>query len=62
MGSCRSVAVVFPLRREIFMKKCVRTVSLKLTFRMVFRVVCKLAIATGAFTVCWFPILIVFET
>ena len=62
MGSCRSVAVVFPLRHEIFMKKCVRTVSLKLTFRMVFRVVCKLAIATGAFTVCWFPILIVFET
>ena len=58
----RSVAVVFPLHHKIFMKKCVRTVSLKLTFRMVFRVVCTLAIATGAFTVCWFPILIVFET
>ena len=58
----RSVAVVFPLRCKIFMKKSVRTVSLKLTFRMEFRVACTLAIAKGTFTVCWFPILIVFET
>ena len=44
------------------MKKSVRTVSLKLTFRMEFRVACTLAIAKGAFTVCWFPVLIVLET
>ena len=38
------------------------TVSLKLTSRMELRVACTLAIATGAFTVCWFPIPIVVET
>ena len=53
------VVVVLLHRKKKTKQLRARPVSMKLTIRMEVRVTCTLAIATGVFTICWVPPVIV---
>ena len=53
------VLVVLLHRKKTTKQITARPVSMKLTIRMEVRVTCTLAIATGVFTICWVPPVIV---
>ena len=53
------VLVVLLHRKKTTKQLTARPVSMKLTIRIEVRVTCTLAIATGVFTICWVPPMIV---